>query len=159
MILPLMWRLSIKYHERRLLACFLPLYTFSFLALLILSLTGTAITLPSILSFDLILSLSRTFIFSSAQAFIMKHLTHEIPGSSLFFNAAFTLGFSETLSNLTTSYYHTDTNLADDYSIRSVYLGVLVSLSCLVFVYYGELRIRYKLKINAAEGSYYKLLI
>ena len=91
----------------------------------------------------------------------MKHLTHELPGSSLFFNAAFTLGFSEILSNLTTSYYHTDTatNVTDDYFIRCIYLGVLASLACLVFVYYGDLRIRYKLKINATEGSYYKLLI
>jgi len=88
----------------------------------------------------------------------MKHLTHEIPGSSLLFNGPLTLGFSEVLSNLTTSYYHTTKD--DDYSIRCVYLGLLVSLSCIVFVQYGELRIRYKLIINdAAESSYYKLLI
>jgi len=90
----------------------------------------------------------------------MKHLTHELPGSSLFFNTPFTLGFSEVLSNLTTSFYHADTAASDDYSIRCVYLGVLASFACLVFVQYGELRIRYKMRINAAaEGSYYKLLI
>ena len=129
--IPILWHLSSKYHERRLLACSLLLYTLLYSTSLILAYIIPSTITITVFLFDLSLSLSRLFIFSSSSTFVIKHLTHDLPASSLLFNAPISLGISEALSNLltTTSTYSVNTRL--------LFLGMLVSMTVLVFIYYG----------------------
>jgi hypothetical protein len=162
---PAILYLTSKYHERRLLLCSMIIYSLAFISILVLSFFRYPSPTLSIFFLELIMSISRILIFSGASTFLMKFLMHQIPSQSLFFNSAFTLSLSEALSNLTTSgltknyseFLIGSTLTEYFFSTYILYLGILIGLTVLTVLWYGELRIRYQIKIP--DNCYYKLLM
>ena len=130
----IVYKITQKYNERRLMVISLTFYTIVLATCYILSLNTQLPLLHEYisLSVECFLQITRVFIMCGSIAFVVKVLTHDIPSATILVNAPFILGVYQAIS--------------ETYSLEeqpAVYLGISLILLCGVIRNYGHLRVRF----------------
>lgn len=158
----LLTKLTVKYHERRLIAVSLITYFTLYLivySLYIIGVSSTTLSL-SIVELELIFTISRLVIIAGAQTYLMKLLTHKVPAESWLFNAPLILTVMETVMKFPPWSFSElyISNYSRSKEIATGYLVIVIGLVMSVMGLYGHLRTRYNRLYNSEDPTY-KLLL
>ena len=122
----MVYRWSLKYHERRVLACSLIVYCLLYIIVFVFYMIDKTTLDVSLLLvvIEIMFTISRLLIKSASETFLMKILTHRVPAESFIYNAPFLLSVLELIVKFP-PWSFSDMYLTRDIEKKSTDIGIV----------------------------------